>query len=77
MVEYKPEKKRIKLPKTGIEVVLREPTVADQLAVGDIGSDSQRALTMISNLSGMSKDELMKLPLKDYEALAEGLESFL
>ena len=77
MVTYQPEIKTVKLPKSGAEVQLREPTVGDQLAVSKIEDDTERGLAMLSNLTGLSRDELSALPLKDYETLGAALEDFL
>lgn len=77
--------KEIKLSKAikvdGAEVkalVMREPTVADQLAMDRTGgSDAEKELSMIAMLCMVTPADLHQLTLKDYKKVQATFVGFL
>ena len=74
---YELAKKVVELPRTGKKVTMREPTVGDNMAVAEIENEAERSVALIANLTGMDRDEILALPLKDFEKLGEELADFL
>lgn len=58
------------------EVTMREPVVRDVKAVGHITNPSEKEVAIISNLTGLSIDEIDNLTMKDYNPLMLGLQDF-
>ncbi len=67
--------KKIKLS-DGKVVQMRSPKVRDVRAVGHIKDPEEREYNLISNLTGMSLDEIDDLEVKDFTKLDEELQSF-
>ncbi len=59
------------------EVTLREPKVRDMLALEPVIGEQLKEVTLISNLSGLSVEEIEEITIKDYKKLSEKLQSFL
>ncbi|WP_306168636.1 phage tail assembly protein [Halomonas sp. MMSF_3323] len=57
-------------------ITMREPTVADQLAVDGIKGNALREITFFANLCDLTPDDIKQLPLRDYRKLAEAFEGF-
>ena len=68
--------KEIKLS-DGRVVKMRKPKVRDMRAVANIENEIERELHLVSNLTGLSVEELDDLSLDDYRKLQEVLEDFL
>ena len=68
--------KEIKLS-DGRVVKMRKPKVRDMRAVANIKNEIERELHLVSNLTGLSVEELDDLSLDDYRKLQEVLEDFL
>ena len=64
----------------GVEVssvVMRRPTVADQLAFEDgKGSEAHRTVLMMANLCDVSPGGIKQLDVVDFEKLTEVLQGF-
>lgn len=58
----------------GKEVRMRTILVRDVRAVSHIDNDADRELTLISNLTGLTPDELDELPWADFQMLQEALQ---
>ena len=58
----------------GKKITMRPPKVRDMRAVSKIEDEVERELTLISNLTGLSHDEL---DFKEYKKLQEALGGFL
>lgn len=57
---------------------MREPTVADQLAMDKAGgSDADKELAMIANLCMVAPSDLHKLTLRDYRKVQKAFTSFI
>lgn len=56
---------------------MREPTVADQLAVDEKGSNSAQEIAMFSNLCEISPDDIKRMKLRDYRKLQTAFFGFL
>lgn len=65
----------------GAEVTMlrmREPTVADQLAIDDIkGGDTAREITLMANLCEIAPDDVKKLTLHDYKEVQKAFLGFI
>jgi hypothetical protein len=61
----------------GRKITMRPPKVRDMRAVSKIEDKVERELTLISNLTGLSPDELDELDFKEYKKLQEALGGFL
>lgn len=61
------------------KITFREPKVADLIAVENLGSSGQHALTvtMMAMLSGATEAEIRELSVKDYAACDRALRPFL
>ena len=60
------------------EIVLRRPTVGDHLAAQKAsGSDAEREIRLVSNLSELPPAVIHKLDMKDYAKLQKVLSDFL
>lgn len=62
---------------SGKTVEMREPKVRDMRAVKHIKDPEDRELAIFVNLAEMTEDEILDLPLKDYEKLQRAFEGFL
>jgi hypothetical protein len=57
---------------------MREPTVADQLAMEKAGgTDADKELAMIANLCEVAPTDLHQLTLKDYKKVQKAFTDFL
>ena len=56
---------------------LREPTLGDIMAVDTIVGDTLKEVTLVSNLTGFTIDEIKKLSFKEYKQVQEKLQTFL
>lgn len=63
---------------TVVEIALRRPTVGDHLAAQKAaGTDAEREIRLIANLSELPPAAIHKLDMKDYAALQKVLGGFL
>jgi|GEM_PF-1294540 len=60
----------------GKVVNIREPKVRDVRAVSFEKNEEERTYLLISNLTGLSNDELNELSFKDFKLLEKKLQSF-
>jgi hypothetical protein len=64
----------------GTEVTMlqmREPTVEDQLTAEESGkTQARREVALFANLCEVSRDDIGRLPLKEYRQLQEAYEAF-
>ena len=67
--------KDIKLA-NGTTVQMREPKVKDVRAVSFEKNEEERTYLLISNLTGISNDELNELSFKDFRKLDKELQGF-
>ncbi len=67
--------KKIEL-EDGKIVEMRVPKVRDVRAVSTEKNEEERTYLLISNLTGISNDELNELPFKDFKILERELQSF-
>lgn len=58
-------------------VRMREPTVADQLAIDKIAGDAAKEIALIANLCELTPDDLKGLTLKDYRRLQQAFAGFI
>lgn len=58
-------------------VRMREPTLADQLAVDRIDGNGLKEVTMVANLCEVPPADLHALTLRDYSRLQEALGLFI
>jgi len=58
-------------------VEMREPKVRDMRIVADEKNEQEKEIKLISNLTGLTTDEIDDLSLKDYGLLSGELASFL
>lgn len=57
---------------------MREPTVADQLAIDSIkGGDTQKEIGFFANLCELAPADIQKLTLRDYKRLQTALGLFI
>ncbi|AZV46842.1 phage tail assembly protein [Nautilia sp. PV-1] len=68
--------KEIKLS-DGRVIKMRSPKVRDIRAIDKIEGESEKEITLISNLTGLSIAELDDLDLKEYKKLQDALAGFL
>ncbi|ALV25038.1 putative protein, FluMu gp41 family [Campylobacter iguaniorum] len=61
----------------GKNIEMREPKVRDMRIVSQINNPADKELSLISNLTGLSSDELDELNMKEYAKLQKGLQDFL
>jgi hypothetical protein len=76
-VEGKGEKVFLEGYQGGKEVFLRAPKVRDIRAVSHHKTQEDKEIYLISNLTGITLDELDELYFKDYQELQQKLQSFL
>lgn len=63
---------------TVMEVMMREPTVADQLAAAEIkGSDARKEVNLIANLCELTPDDIGRLSIRDYGKLQDAYADFI
>jgi len=60
----------------GKVVNIREPKVRDVRAVSFEKNEEERTYLLISNLTGLSNDELNELSFKDFKILEKELQGF-
>ncbi len=53
----------------GKKIEMREPKLRDMVAVNHIRDDTDREMAVISNLTGLTKDEMLDLPWAKYQEL--------
>ena len=56
---------------------MREPKMKDIRAVSNIKNNEEKEIKLISNLTGLSADELDDATFKEYKILQERLTDFL
>lgn len=56
---------------------LREPSLGDIMAVDTISGDTLKEVTLVSNLTGYTVEEIKTLPFKEYKKVQEKLQTFL
>jgi hypothetical protein len=60
------------------EIIMREPNVADQLAMDKTsGSEAEKEITMMANLCMISKDDIKQLKLRDYKRVQTAFGLFI
>lgn len=59
------------------KVRMREPTVADQLAIDKITGDAAKEMALLANLCELTPDDLKGLTLKDYRRLQQAFAGFI
>lgn len=59
------------------EVNMRAPKVRDMEMVGDIANDATRELTLVSNLTNITLDDLREMEYGAYTPLQEAVSNFL
>lgn len=72
-----PPFKEIELPYAGKTVKMRKPIVRDIKALANITNQEIKTYHLISNLTGLSIDEIDMLDYPDFSVLNKELESFL
>ncbi|MDN5092720.1 MAG: phage tail assembly protein [Aliarcobacter butzleri] len=72
-----PPFKEIDLPYAGKTVKMRKPIVRDIKALANITNQEIKTYHLISNLTGLSMDEIEMLDYPDFSVLNKELESFL
>jgi len=60
-----------------IAASMREPKVKDIRMLKNIKDEKEQELELIANLTGLTKDELDELTLKEYQVLQKRLADFL
>lgn len=73
----KSQNKKITLKDSEREVEMRVPLVRDMRALSEIANAEEKEIALVSNLTGLTKEELDNLTLRDYAILQKGLQSFL
>lgn len=68
--------KKIKLS-DGKTIEMREPKVRDMRAVAQETNEQEQEIKLISNLTGLTAEEMDDLSLKDYARFGEALKDFL
>lgn len=58
-------------------VRMREPTVADQLAIDNIAGQSAKEIALLANLCEVTPADLQALTLKDYSRLQVAFSRFI
>lgn len=71
------ESKKIVLKDSKKEVEMRVPLVRDMRALSNITNAEDKEIALVSNLTGLTQEELGELTLRDYGILQKGLQSFL
>lgn len=71
------ENVKLSLKDSGKEVEMRIPLVRDMRAISNIKEAEEKEIALISNLTGLGKEELDELTLRDYGILQKGLNDFL
>ncbi|WP_044418714.1 phage tail assembly protein [Halarcobacter anaerophilus] len=61
----------------GKDVEVREPKVRDLRAVSQYQSEEDKEVHLISNITGLTTDEIDDLSIKEYRKLQEKLQGFL
>lgn len=61
----------------GKKIAMRAPLVRDLKAVGNISNAIEQEIVLIANLTGLHKDEIEELEIKDYTPLQKELKDFL
>jgi len=56
---------------------MREPKMRDIRALTNINNNEEKELILVSNLTGLSLEELEEATFKEYKILQEKLQSFL
>lgn len=69
--------KEIYLPYANKTVKLRKPSTRDVKAVANISNAELKTYYLVSNLTGLTMDEIDKLEYKEFKLLNEHLQSFL
>lgn len=69
--------KEVFLPYANKTVKFRKPITRDVKAVANIPNQELKTYQMISNLTGMTPDDVEKLEYRDFRILNSVLESFL
>lgn len=59
------------------KVRMREPTVADQLAIDKITGDAAKEIALLANLCELTPEDLKGLTLKDYRRLQQAFAGFI
>ena len=68
--------KKIKLS-DGKTIEMREPKVRDMRVVARETNEQEQEIKLISNLTGLTAEEMDDLSLKDYARFGEALKDFL
>ena len=59
-------------------LVMREPTVGDNLAADSMGgSNAEKEVRMLANLCMVTPDQIKGLAIRDYRRLAEAFANFI
>ena len=62
----------------GKKITMRAPPVRDLKAVGHFSNNAvEQEIALIANLTGLHKDEIEELEIKDYALLQKELKGFL
>lgn len=62
----------------GKKITMRAPLVRDLKAVGHFSNNAvEQEIALIANLTGLHKDEIEELEIKDYALLQKELKGFL
>jgi len=61
----------------GREITIREPLVEDNLAVSEVENDSLAGIILVSNLTGLTEEEIRKMTFKDYRLIQGVVTDFL
>ncbi|MBE0491102.1 MAG: phage tail assembly protein [Sulfurospirillum sp.] len=56
---------------------MREPSLGDIMAVDSVTGDTLKEVTLVSNLTGYTVEEIKTLPFKEYKKVQEKLQTFL
>lgn len=68
---------KLVLKDCGREVEMRVPYVRDMRALSTIENAEEKEIALLANLTGITKEELNDMTLRDYAILQKGLQSFL
>lgn len=68
---------KLVLKDCGREVEMRIPLVRDMRALSNIPNAEEKEIALLSNLTGITQEELDNLTLRDYAILQKGLQDFL
>lgn len=69
--------RKIVLKDSNKEVEMRVPLVRDMRALSEISNAEEKEIALVSNLTGLTQEELDTLTLRDYNLLQKGLQGFL